>query len=513
MLVSVLAGISMAAAPQDLSKRFATRDADWRFGPVIYQVLVDRFAPSANLDAKRSLYAAPRRLKPWSEVPVRGSENREIGLWSHELDFWGGDLASLVSKLDYIQSLGVDVLYLNPIHDALTNHKYDALDWNRVSPEYGTRADVAKLAKDLHGRKMRLILDGVFNHIGRNSDAFKAAQADPKSPFRDWFYIGPEFPGGYRAWANVRNLPEVNLENAAVQNHIWGSPESVVQKYLKEGADGWRLDVAYDIGKVHLAALTKAAHRAKKDSVVIGEIWNYPTGWFDSVDGLYNMFAAKIVLGFAAGEVAGGHAGRILERMVADAGIEPMLRSWMVLDSHDVPRLAEVVPNVKKRRLAQVLQFSLPGAPMVYYGTELGMVGGEDPANRAPMRWDLANDKNESLAWMKQLIRMRKSQRALCVGDYVSLDSERLLAFSRVTDKALETIYVLANGSDRPIKELVAVRDGRTTSYSEVVDLIDGSKHRVITGTLTVEVPAHSARVLAIVRPDGKGYSSYKRIG
>ncbi len=513
MVVSLLAGVVMSTNLAGAPSRFAAREADWRFGPVIYQVFVDRFAPSAHLESKRNLYQAPRTLRSWTETPQRGTENRGVGLWSHELDFWGGDLDSLMGKLDYIQELGADVVYLNPIHDALTNHKYDALDWNRVSPEYGTREDVKKLAEDLHKRKMRLILDGVFNHIGRNSERFQAALKDPASPFRDWFYIGSEFPGGYRAWANVRNLPEVHLENPAVQSHIWGAADSVVQKYLKEGVDGWRLDVAYDIGKVHLAALTKAAHRAKKDSVVIGEIWNYPAGWFDSIDGIYNMFAANVITGFAKGEVSGGQAGRILERMVSDVGIEPLLRSWMVLDSHDVPRLANQIPDPKRRSLAQVLQFTLPGAPMVYYGTELGMEGGDDPMNRAPMRWDLATARNVELAAMKKRIAMRRAHRALCVGDVLFLDSEKLLAFARTTDKALETIYVLANGSDKPVKELVAVRDGRTTSYSEVEDLWDGSRYRVITGTLSVEVPAQTVRILKIVAPSGKGYSPYKRIG
>lgn len=510
--MAAISGMALLTALIPNEKRFAARDLDWRFGSVIYQVFVDRFAPSANLEVKKDLYAAPRRLRSWDDVPTRGTENREIGLWSHELDFWGGDLPSLIAKLDYIESLGADVVYLNPIHDALTNHKYDALDWNRVSPEYGTREDVLRLAQNLHERHMRLILDGVFNHIGRNSDAFKSAMATPRSRFRDWFYIGPKYDGGYRMWANVRNLPEVNLENPAVQRHIWGAPDSVVQRYLKEGVDGWRLDVAYDLGPKHLAALTKAAHGAKKDSVVIGEIWNYPAGWFGSVDGIYNMFAAAMITGFVEGNVSGGLAGRQLERMVADAGIEPLLRSWMVLDSHDVPRLATQIPDLKRRHLAQILQFTYPGCPMVYYGTELGMAGGEDPANRAPMRWDLATAKNPELVWMKKLIAMRKGQRALCIGDVLVLDSERLLAFARTTDKALETVYVLANPGDKPVKELLAVRDGRTTSYSEVEDLLDGSRFRVITGTLYVEVPARSARVLAIVRPDGKGYSPYKRI-
>jgi glycosidase len=124
------------------------------------------------------------------------NEGRATGtqITRHELDFWGGDLQSLATRLDYVQALGADVLYLNPIHLGFTNHKYDSLDFQAVSPEYGTRADVKALAAELHRRKMKLVLDGVFNHMGRNAPAFKQAEADPKAATRNWFVFGPQFP-------------------------------------------------------------------------------------------------------------------------------------------------------------------------------------------------------------------------------------------------------------------------------------------------------------------------------
>jgi glycosidase len=203
------------------SNALAVRRADWRNGAIVYQVFVDRFAPPADLEGKRGLYPAPKVLHPWTDVPTPGHLEAEVGLWSHELDFWGGDLQSLRGKLDHVRGLGAEVLYLQPIQSALTNHKYDALDWAEVSPEYGTRQDVVSLAHELHGKGMKLMLDGVFNHMGRNSKLFQSAIGDPKSPYRDWFFIGPKYPGGYRAWANVKNLPEVRIENPAVQNYIW----------------------------------------------------------------------------------------------------------------------------------------------------------------------------------------------------------------------------------------------------------------------------------------------------
>lgn len=184
---SVIPNSSAYAGPADtvMAGIFEARENDWRNGAIVYQVLVDRFVPPDNLQAKRALYPAPKVLHPWSEVAKRGKYVQASHVWSHEIDFWGGDLRGVTRKLDYLKALGVDVLYLNPIHLAFTNHKYDALDYLKISPEFGTQADMAQLVEETHARGMRIVLDGVFNHMGRNSEAFKQAQTGPNSPYRD----------------------------------------------------------------------------------------------------------------------------------------------------------------------------------------------------------------------------------------------------------------------------------------------------------------------------------------
>ncbi|MFN5724005.1 MAG: alpha-amylase family glycosyl hydrolase, partial [Betaproteobacteria bacterium] len=253
----------------DLEGRFEAREDDWRNGAVTYQVLVDRYAPAANLGAKQHLYPAPKRLREWSELPRQGHYLEEARVWSHEVDFWGGDLPSLRARLQHIIDLGADVLYLNPICHAYTNHKYDALDYAEVSPEYGTRQDVKALAEDLHRHGMKLVLDGVFNHMGRNAPRFQEAKANPASPWRNWFIFGEGMPGGARSWMQAENLPELNMEHPAVQAWLWGDRDSVVRGYLRDGVDGWRLDVAHDIGMDLLHALTQAAHEEKPGSLVV----------------------------------------------------------------------------------------------------------------------------------------------------------------------------------------------------------------------------------------------------
>lgn len=488
------------------------RAADWRNGAIIYQVLVDRFAPPANLDAKRQLYPAPKRLRPWDETPAKGEYLADVNVWQHEIDFWGGDLASLRSRLDYVHDLGADVLYLNPIHQAYTNHKYDAQDYFAVSAEYGTRDDVKALAADCHGRDMRLMLDGVFNHVGRSSKWFQEALADPNSPYRDWFFFSDQYKFGYRAWANVENLPELRHENPQLRARLYNDPDSVVQGYLRDGVDGWRLDVAFDLGFVYLQELTNGAHTAKPGSLVVGEIWNYPEEWSPSVDAVMNFYYRELFLHLLRGHTSGVQAGRMIDRMIADAGLEPILKSWVVLDNHDTERLAHMLPEPWQRRFAETLQFTVPGSPNLYYGTELGMAGGGDPENRAPMRWDLVNDDNADLAFVRRLVALRRESRALRIGDWRLLDSTQLLAFERYTDRVEECRIILANVSDAPVTEVLPIRDSKLMNWTQLADMLSDYRVQVVCGMIHATVPA---RTVVVLRPDierGPEYSAYKRI-
>jgi len=419
-------------------------------------------------------------------------------LAAHELDFWGGDLASSAAKLDHVQALGADVLYLNPIHLAYTNHKYDALDFQAISPEYGTRDDFKRLAADAKKRGLKVVLDGVFNHMGRNSPAFKDAFANPQSKWRDWFAIGPQFEGGARAWTGFQNLPELNLENKAVRDYLWNAPNSVVRSYLRDGADGWRLDTAYELGLPYLREMTDAAHREKPGSLVVGEIVNYPGEWLKSMDAVMNFSLRQIVLGVASGELSPSMGARMTERMVRDAGIEPMLKSWMVIDNHDIPRIAHQLPDTAQRRMVQMLQFTLPGAPNIYYGAEVGMTGGADPENRSPMRWDLMKTDNPELVWMKQLIALRKAHRALRVGDFRLIESEKLYAFERHTDRALETRLVFTNPGSQAVTERVMVTNAHLMDDTPLMDALQPDKMVTTFGSgfVTVTVPPKTTLVL-----------------
>ncbi|MFM7972210.1 MAG: alpha-amylase family glycosyl hydrolase [Betaproteobacteria bacterium] len=513
-----------AASPRAAADRYTQREQDWRNGAVVYQVLVDRFAPSANLPAKRHLYAPPKTLRGWDEEPKPGHFVESAQVWSHEIDFWGGDLQSLRSRLDHVQGLGATVLYLNPIHLGYTNHKYDSLDFKAVSPEFGTREDVKALARDLHARGMKLVLDGVFNHMGRKAPRFLEAQRNPTSEAAQWFAFGPQYAGGARTWKEVQNLPELNLEHRPVRQHLWLAPDSVVRGYLRDGVDGWRLDTAYELGTTYLSEHTKAAHAEKPGSLVVGEIVNHPSGWMPAMDAVMNFHWRTLLLKLLKGEVTPTQAGRLIERTVQDVGIEPLLKSWMLLDNHDVPRVATAIAHEGRRRLAQTLQFTLPGSPNLYYGAEVGMTGGGDPAQRGPMRWDWVQPDHPELRWTRKLIQLRRSHRALRVGDFRLLDTQHLLAFERHTNRVADTVLVLANPSDQAVTETVALRNGMLMDDAPLQDALlaheahPQAAHRpeplkVGAGFLTVTIAPWGVRVLTPLVPDpAKGYSVYKRI-
>lgn len=510
MVTALIAGGLLAMTPSQQAKSdFEKRANDWRNGAVVYQVFVDRFVPPTNIAAKQSLYQTP--LKPWTELP-KARFDEKTKSYPHVYDFWGGDLNGLSTKLDYIQQLGADVVYLNPIFTSPSNHKYDTTDYLQIDPQLGTMSDFKSLLKQVHAKKMRLMLDGVFNHIGDQSPIFLEAKTNPKSVRHDWFFIGNEYEKGYRGWAGVSSMPALKLENPEVRDYLWKSKTSVVNHYLKLGIDGWRLDVAFELGPDYLSELTKSAHSTRKGSAVIGEISGYPAEWNGAVDGVFNFHSINLGIEMLNGNVSGGQVGQMYDDLVADAGIESLLKAWLITDNHDTPRLSSVVKDSETRHLVKVLQMTLPGSPCLYYGTELGLPGAGDPECRAPMSWDKVTDANPDYASTKNLLKLRKAMPALKYGDYKSLRTDKLLAFARTTDRLQDTVIVVMNPTTKSVKESFASRVGRIMSWGEMVDVMTGKKYRSITGMLNLELPAKSAMILVPSTDPFGGYSPYQRI-
>jgi glycosidase len=221
----------------------------------------------------------------------------------------------------------------------------------------------------------------------------------------------------------------------------------------------------------------------------------------------------------AGGRIAPATGQQMIARLVQDADYDHILKSWVYLDNHDTARLATALPDAKQRRLAQVLQFTLPGSPNLYYGTELDMPGGDDPEMRAPMRWDLANAGNPVLAWNRRLIALHKEHRALRVGNYRPITAGKLMGFERYTDRAADTVVVLLNPSDQAVTDTVLVADSKLMDGSRMVNLLADKADpatpadvRLHAALMDVTLPAHGFVVLQPdVAPPG-GYTNYKRV-
>ena len=243
-------------------------------GAVMYQIFPDRFYKSGTCDLTEKL--GPFTIhKNWNDIPNYTAD--KDGNWCN--DFFGGNLAGIREKLPYLQELGANVLYFNPIFMAYSNHRYDTADYKRVDPMLGTEEDFRILCEDAHARGMRVVLDGVFSHTGSNSIYFDAkyifgngAVSNPDSPYRDWYHFS-HYPDKYEAWWGMPTLPNVEETAESYMNYIIDAEDSVVAHWLKLGADGFRLDVVDELPDLFVDRLKKRIREIKPDALLVGEVW------------------------------------------------------------------------------------------------------------------------------------------------------------------------------------------------------------------------------------------------
>lgn len=390
-------------------------------GTVYYQIFPDRFAKSGDCDLTGKL--EPYTVRDFATFVPRAK---------NATDFAGGNLRGIMEKLDYIQSLGVKAIYLNPIVMAWSNHRYDAADYMRLDPMLGTEADFTALCDAAHGRGMKIILDGVFSHTGSHSVYFDcdghfgggAVSAGPASKYYKW-YDFQEFPRKYTAWWGVDVMPCVNEMDPDYMEYILGE-DGVVATWLRRGADGFRLDVADEIPDAFLAALRRRVKAVKPEAVVIGEVWEdasnkisysvrraYFTG--AELDGVINYPFRTAILNFASGR-DDGHALAETVLDIAEHYPAPALDCTMaVLGTHDTERVGTVLPDRNARRAAVFLQFALPGSPVIYYGDEAGLTGGRDPMNRLPFPW--GREDGDLQALYREAAALKNAHPALRTGD------------------------------------------------------------------------------------------------
>lgn len=355
-------------------------------GSVMYQIFPDRFAIGGDVLTEGKL--EPFRLHNGTDEPPDVGPDG-MGVWNS--DFYGGNFRGITEKLGYIKSLGVSVIYLNPIFKAQSNHRYDTFDYLSPDPMLGSEDDFSSLCSAAHREGISVILDGVFSHTGKNSLYFSDAVSNPASPFRSW-YSFIAYPDRYECWWDVKTLPCVNELEPSYLKFI---TEQVIPKWLDLGADGFRLDVADELPDEFIAELRRAVKSTKKDALLIGEVWEDASNkisygkrrrYFSGgeLDGVMNYPFRNSVIAFAKGLASPKKFREQILAITSDYPYNSLLSSTVFLSSHDTPRLyTELDGDLNKIETAVAIQTFLPGIMSIFYGDEIGAEGGGDPLNRA----------------------------------------------------------------------------------------------------------------------------------
>ena len=452
----------------------------WFRRSVMYQIFPDRFGFSddgtaqAGIAYHQALGQTPE-LHASTREPVRYLPRPFEADYTPD-DFYGGTLKGIQAKLPYLKELGVSCLYLNPIVEARSNHRYDTSDYRRVDPILGSNEDFEALCQAAEEQGMRIILDGVYSHTGADSLYFnrwghypgRGACQGSDSPYYGWYEFR-HFPDDYRCWWGFRELPEVEETNPAWQDFVVTGQDSVVRSWLRRGAAGWRLDVADELPDSVLTLIRQAAKEEKPDALILGEVWedavikesyggrrNYALGY--SLDTVMNYPLRRAVLDFVRGKSSAYELRDFLIGQQMNYP-KPLYYSLMnLMGSHDVERLRSALatdvdiralpraeqmhlyfpPEALERaltleKLCAAIQFSLPGVPSIYYGDEQGMCGVCDPFNRMPFReenWDLCGSYADLAA-------RRNACPALATGEarFLACGSEMLLILRYIREE------------------------------------------------------------------------------
>lgn len=409
--------------PQTLREEERFQVPSWAANRVIYQIFPSRFA--THLPVKDSL---------WYQSPIDAKAQL------------GGSLQGILSRLDYIRELGVDVIYLTPVFRSNSTHKYDTIDYYTIDPSFGTEEDLILLVKKAHKLGLRVILDGVFNHTSPEFFAFEDVKRNrERSAYRDWYYIQSfpvrTIPGlqNYKCFGYYHAMPKVNLRCPEAAEYFI----QVALYWLRTAnIDGWRLDVADEISHDFWRQFRKAVKKEFPQALIVGEIWHHGPDFLqgDQWDSVMNYPFYRGLLDFAAtGSITASEFLGVLGYLRGNTHSAAYPLLWNLAGSHDTPRLRHLCgEDPQRQKLAAALQLLQPGMPMIYYGDEVGMTGGRDPDCRRGMLWDQSRWDTDMYHWYRRLIRLRKEAPGIILGQTLQEEAE--------DDKGLIRIYRRWNG-------------------------------------------------------------------
>lgn len=449
---------------------------DWAKGALIYQIFPDRFYKSGECDLSGKLKPYTVHRSWQEEVDWRPDEKGKI----LNNDFFGGNFRGITEKLGYIASLGVSLIYLNPISKSFSSHRYDTGDYKTPDPMLGTEAEFSRLCEEAHKRGIRVILDGVYSHTGSNSLYFNregafdgpGAYHSRSSEFYPWYQF-TNWPNSYKSWWDFDTLPTVNKMDPAFIRYIITDDDSVLAHWLNLGADGFRLDVADELPDEFIQLLRKRLKELKPDALLMGEVWedasvkkaynirrSYFTG--GELDSVMNYPFRTAIIGYVRGMDGGANLKETVMSIVENYPTEVVHCNMNLLGTHDTARILTALVDdfdgsreEKARRrlsrpqmevawdrlkMASFLQYTLPGSPSLYYGDEACMEGYRDPFNRRPYPW--GREDPEFLSHFRRLGQLRRDHPALRLGDIRFFEAgDRHVGFERSFEGKTVKIY------------------------------------------------------------------------
>jgi cyclomaltodextrinase len=454
----------------------------WVKEAIFYQIFPERFAngnPSND----------PENVEPWGNLPDQNN-------------YFGGDLQGVIDHLDYLQTLGINAIYFNPLFQATTNHKYDTSDYMNIDPSFGTNETLKMLVEDCHSRGIRVMLDAVFNHSGSSFPPFIDVMAKGQdSPYADWFYLNarPQHADygkpTYETFGFEPRMPKLNTENPDVRDYLL----NVARYWIEEiGIDGWRLDVANEVDHKFWRDFREVVKAVKPDAYILGEIWHDSMAWLqgDQFDAVMNYPVTDAALDFfARNKMDALEFANAIGTQIAAYPRQVNEAAFNLLGSHDTPRLLTICNDNKARMMLAVLfQFTFLGTPCIYYGDEIGLTGVNDPGCRKCMEWDTSKQDQELLQFHQSIISMRKTHSALRTGGlnflHTKSDDYRL-AYERWDDAGHFIILMNAHKRSRSIQVTVPAGTWQ--------DISTGVAFETSKGRLKLSLPGYSYYVLRFI--------------
>ena len=427
----------MFDCPQNLREEEMFEVPQWAANKVVYQIFPSRFATTQPVDKEL-----------WYKAPIT------------PMDDLHGNLRGIIEHLDYIKDLGIDVVYLTPIFKSNSCHKYDTIDYYQVDPSFGTTEDLKELVQKSHERGMKVVLDAVYNHTGREFFAFQdILEKGEKSKYLDWYFIDELPPRG--EWGEIPNfkcfgyyggMPKLNLKNPEVEKYI----TDVACYWIKEcDIDGWRLDVGDEISHFFWKNFRKAIKAVKKDMLIIGEIWHYAGDFLegDEWDTVMNYpFYLNLIDLLADEKINVSQFVQNLGYLKGRLNKKCYPLMWNLIDSHDTARFLHLChDNKKKQHLAAAFQLLMPGMPMVYYGDEYAMPGANDPDCRRGMYWDEEYQDKEMYNWYKKLMQIRKAHACIVEGEMIETitndDDDTIVMIRKNGDETIAMLFNCGNSA------------------------------------------------------------------